>query len=70
MAGICARGRRSESDMAFAGENQAKAVTDALTLLSIGASVTLRRLGYKCISFWIQFAGPVVFALLILIVNP
>ena len=44
--------------------------TPALTLLGIGASVTLRRLGYKCISFWIQFAGPVVFALLILIVNP
>ena len=41
----------------------------ALTVLGIGASVTLRRLGYKRIGFWIQFAGPVVFALLILIAN-
>lgn len=41
----------------------------ALTVLGIGASVTLRRLGYKRIGFWSQFAGPVVFALLILIVN-
>lgn len=41
----------------------------ALTVLGIGASVTLRRLGCKRIGFLSQFAGPVVFALLILIVN-
>ena len=45
-------------------------VTPALTVLGISASVTLRRLGYKRIGFGSQFAGPVVFALLILIVNP
>ena len=44
--------------------------TPALTVLGIGASVTLRRLGCKRIGFWSQFAGPVIFALLILIVNP
>ena len=42
----------------------------ALTVLGIGASVTLRRLGCKRIGFWSQFAGPVIFVLLILIVNP
>ena len=42
----------------------------ALTVLGIGASVTARRLGCKRIGFWSQFAGPVIFALLILIVNP
>lgn len=41
----------------------------ALTVLGIGASVTLRRLGCKRIGFWSQFAGPVVFALIILNVN-
>ena len=45
-------------------------LTPALTVLSIGISVTLRRLGCNRISFWSQFAGPVIFALLILIVNP
>lgn len=41
----------------------------ALTVLGIGASVTLRRLGCKRIGFGSQFAGPVVFALIILNVN-
>ena len=45
-------------------------VTPALTVLGISASVTLRRLGYKRIGFGSQFAGPVIFACLILIVNP
>ena len=45
-------------------------VTPALTVLGIGASVALRRLGCKRTGFGIQFAGPVIFALLILIVNP
>ena len=45
-------------------------MTPALTLLGIAASVTLRRLGHRRIGFWIQFAGPVIFALLIFIVNP
>lgn len=35
----------------------------ALTALGIAASVTLRRMGYRIISFWVQFVGPVVFAL-------
>ena len=42
----------------------------ALTVLGIGASVALRRLGCKRTGFGIQFAGPLIFALLILIVNP
>ena len=45
-------------------------VAPALTVLGIGASVTLRRLGCKRTGFGIQFAGPLIFALLILIVNP
>ena len=45
-------------------------VTPALTVLGIGASVALRRLGCKRTGFGIQFAGPLIFALLILIVNP
>lgn len=45
-------------------------MTPALTLLGIAASVSLRRLGHRRIGFWIQFAGPVIFALLIFIVNP
>jgi hypothetical protein len=44
--------------------------TPALTVLGIGASVALRRLGCKRTGFGIQFAGPLIFALLILIVNP
>ena len=42
----------------------------ALTVLGVGASIVLRRLGFRRIGFWSQFAGPVVFALLIFIVNP
>ena len=45
-------------------------VAPALTVLGIGASVALRRLGCKRPGFGIQFAGPLIFALLILIVNP
>lgn len=45
-------------------------VTPALTVLGIAASVTLRRLGCQRIGFWSQFAGPIAFVLLILIVNP
>ena len=45
-------------------------LTPALTVLGIGASVTLRRMGCKRIGFWSQFAGPAVFALLTFIVNP
>ncbi len=43
--------------------------TPALTVLGIGASITLRRLGCRRSGFWSQFAGLVVFALLIQIVN-
>ena len=39
----------------------------ALTAVGVGASVTLRRLGHKYLSFWIQFAGPAVFLLVLLI---
>ena len=35
----------------------------ALTALGIALSVTLRRMGYKKIGFWIQFMGPAAFAL-------
>ena len=35
----------------------------AITVLGIAASVILRRMGYKVLSFVIQFLGPVVFAL-------
>ena len=42
----------------------------ALTVIGIAASVTLRRMGHKNLGFLIQFAGPVVFALSILIENP
>lgn len=42
-------------------------LTPAITALSIAASVTLRRMGQKRISFWIQFAGPALFGLLILL---
>lgn len=35
----------------------------ALTAFCVAASVTLRRMGKKMSSFWIQFVGPVVFAL-------
>ena len=33
----------------------------ALTALGVAASVTLRRMEHKKLSFWIQFAGPAVF---------
>lgn len=39
----------------------------ALTALGIAASVALRRMGRKQISLWIQFAGPVVFVLTVLL---
>ena len=42
----------------------------ALTVIGIAASVTLRRMGHKNLGFLIQFAGPAVFALSILIENP
>ena len=38
----------------------------ALTAIGIAASVTLRRMRYKQISFWVQFAGPAVFGLVLL----
>ena len=42
-------------------------LSPALTALGIAASVTLRRMGRKQIGFWIQFVGPVVFVLTILL---
>lgn len=45
-------------------------LTPALTVLGIGTSVTLRRLGCKRLGFWSQFAGPVIFALSIFVVKP
>ena len=42
----------------------------ALTVIGIAASVTLRRMGHKNLGFLIQFAGPAVFALSILIETP
>lgn len=44
--------------------------TPALTVLGIGTSVTMRRMGYKRIGFWSQFTGLVMFTLLVLLVNP
>ena len=41
--------------------------TPALTAISLAASLTLRRMGEKRVSLWIQFAGPVMFALCVLI---
>lgn len=38
----------------------------AVTALGIAASVTLRRMGRKTISFWIQFAGPALLGLVLL----
>ena len=35
--------------------------------LGVAASVTLRRLGRKYISFMVQFAGPIIFILMILL---
>ena len=42
----------------------------AMTVLGIALSVTLRRMGHKLISFWVQFAGPAVFTLVLLIETP
>ena len=42
-------------------------LTPALTALGIAASLTLRRLGHRIVGFFIQFAGPVCFALMILL---
>ena len=39
----------------------------AVTALGVAASVTLRRMGQKHIGFWIPFAGPAIFALLVLL---
>ena len=41
-------------------------LTPALTALGIAASVALRRMRYRQIGFWIQFAGPAVFGLVLL----
>ncbi len=41
--------------------------TPALTVFGLAASLTLRRLGQKHPGFWIQFTGPAVFVLLLLI---
>lgn len=39
----------------------------ALTALGVAASVTLRRMEHKKLSFWIQFAGPAVFVAVLLL---
>ena len=39
----------------------------ALTAFGVAASVTLRRMGRKNISFWLQFVGPAVFALILVL---
>ena len=39
----------------------------ALTALGVAASVTLRRMGYKWLSFAVQFVGPVVFRLILML---
>lgn len=39
----------------------------ALTVLGVAASVTLRRMGYKWLSFLVQFVGPVVFRLILMV---
>ena len=44
-------------------------LTPAVTALSVAVSVTARRMGHKYLSFLIQFAGPVVFGLIILLGN-
>lgn len=41
-------------------------LTPALTALGLSASITLRRLGKKVAGFYIQFAGPAIFALFVL----
>ena len=42
-------------------------LTPALTVVGVGASVALRRMGRKYMSFCIQFAGPLVFGLILLL---
>ena len=42
-------------------------LTPALTAASVAASVVLRRMGRKYMSFCIQFAGPIVFCLILLL---
>ena len=42
-------------------------LTPALTLAGVGASVVLRRRGYSLASLLIQFIGPALFALAVLI---
>ena len=39
----------------------------ALTVLGVAASVTLRRMGYKWLSFAVQCVGPVVFRLILML---
>ena len=39
----------------------------ALTAVGVAASVALRRMGYKYKSFFIQFAGPIVFGLILML---
>ena len=45
-------------------------ISPALVVLSVAASVTMRRMDYKIGNFLIQFAGPAIFSLLILITSP
>lgn len=44
-------------------------MTPALTVAGVAASVALRRMGRKYKSFFIQFVGPVVFGLILLLEN-
>ena len=44
-------------------------LTTALTVLGIAASVATRRCGYGKRSFFIQFMGPILFAIELLIVS-
>ena len=44
-------------------------VTPALTVLGVAASVTLRRCGHRKHSLFIQFMGPILFAIEFLIVS-
>ena len=47
--------------------NQVIYFISALTVLGIAASVSLRRKGYKKSALFVQFAGPVIFALILLL---
>ena len=44
-------------------------IIPALTAIGVAISVTARRMGYKWLSFLVQFAAPVVFGLIILLEN-